>query len=196
MTFNYNRDIPDGPHNPSSDVTPMKINTNAIDDLLAVDHVSFNLANGGIHKQVNMANESSPTRLADLVLYARLAGGVSSLWAKNATNDLPLFTGPASGAANGYTSIYGGMIVQWGSTSFAGGNSHETGTQNFPLNPFPNNCFVVVPQLQIASTATTTASNTIAIRSFTTAGFTWVFNSSSASGSTQFPGFYWIAIGN
>ena len=42
----------------------------------------------------------------------------------------------------------------------------------------------------------TTASDTIAIRSFSTTQFIWVFNSSSSTGSTIYPGFYWMAIGN
>jgi len=53
--FTYVRDIPDAPHNPSVDQPDMKINTNSIDDLLLVDHYSFNDANNrsGYHKIIH-----------------------------------------------------------------------------------------------------------------------------------------------
>lgn len=50
-TFTYNTDIPDAPNDPSVDQPKMKVNTNSIDDILEVDHISFNAANGGTHKQ-------------------------------------------------------------------------------------------------------------------------------------------------
>lgn len=53
MTFSYNRDIPDGPNNPSRDQPLMKINTNATDDILAVNHISFNTPGGGQHTLIN-----------------------------------------------------------------------------------------------------------------------------------------------
>lgn len=56
MTFSYNRDIPDAPNNPSRDQPKMKTNTNSIDDLIDVDHVSFETALGGFHKQVSFNN--------------------------------------------------------------------------------------------------------------------------------------------
>lgn len=53
MTFTYNRDIPDGPNNPSRDQPLMKTNTNSIDDLIAVNHISFRSAGGGQHTLIN-----------------------------------------------------------------------------------------------------------------------------------------------
>lgn len=41
MTISYNRDIPDGPNNPSNDQPKMKTNTNSIDDWTAIDHIKF-----------------------------------------------------------------------------------------------------------------------------------------------------------
>lgn len=40
-SFNYFRDIPNGPNDPSDDQPLMQINTNSTDDLIAVDHYSF-----------------------------------------------------------------------------------------------------------------------------------------------------------
>lgn len=56
----YNLNIPNPPDNPSLDVPLMKTNTNAVDTILAVDHVSFNTANGGTHKQVTFISENAP----------------------------------------------------------------------------------------------------------------------------------------
>lgn len=61
--FNYNRDIPDGPNNPSNDQPLMKTNTNSTDEILAVDHVSFEAQNGGTHKQVSFFSNNVPGAL-------------------------------------------------------------------------------------------------------------------------------------
>jgi hypothetical protein len=58
-TFSYNRDIPDGPNNPSVDQPNMKINTNSTDDILQVDHVSFETPDGGTHKQVTLSSKNT-----------------------------------------------------------------------------------------------------------------------------------------
>lgn len=52
--YTYKRDIPDGPNNPSVDQPNMKINTNSIDSIIAEDHYSFGVNDGGLHKQVRM----------------------------------------------------------------------------------------------------------------------------------------------
>lgn len=57
--FGYTRDIPDGPHNPSADQPNMKINTNSTDDLINVDHFSFGMANGGLHRQVTIEQQGA-----------------------------------------------------------------------------------------------------------------------------------------
>lgn len=54
--FSYNRDIPDGPNNPSNDQPLMKTNTNSTDNLINEDHFSFGVNDGGLHKQVRMPN--------------------------------------------------------------------------------------------------------------------------------------------
>lgn len=194
MTFNYTRDIPDGPHNPSSDQPPMKVNTNAIDDILAVDHVSFNAANGGIHKQVNMANEASPTRLADLVLYSRSlgVGRPNVLWAKNSTADLPLFNNAVFGA-NGYTSTYGNITFQWGRVNQAFSSGSTTGTTNFPV-AFSNMVVVVTanPLVTFGSLPSSAASVNIRATSLgNTVSFDWQFYTNSG----DYIGFDWFAIG-
>lgn len=199
----YNRDIPDGPNNPSVDQPKMKTNTNSIDNLIGVDHFSFNDANGGLHKQVNMITEASPPLLGNLVLYTKIAGGQSTLWAKNSTLDLPLFTGKALAGANGYSSIYGGFLIQWGFVNGTHGsnnvfNDGDSGTVIFNaanIN-FPNNVFTIWTQLFFNSNTAgaPTFDGGVSIDTFTlsTSSFNWKFRSDSNS----YTKFIWMALGN
>jgi hypothetical protein len=88
----YNRDIPDAPNNPSTDQPKMKQNTNAIDDLISVDHLSFQATNFGTHKQTAFENFSAgvvPGGVPASVAYP--AAGVAEVtraqyYFKNSTN--------------------------------------------------------------------------------------------------------------
>lgn len=92
----YNRDIPDTPNNPSVDQPKMKTNTNSIDDIIAVDHISFNATNGGTHKQNSYTGFSTGTVIGGVpgsVAYP--AAGVADAthaqyYFKNAVNTYPL----------------------------------------------------------------------------------------------------------
>jgi hypothetical protein len=61
--FNYTIDIPAAGNNPSNDQGPMQVNTNSIANILNIDHVGFNAANGGTHLQTSFANFVSPILL-------------------------------------------------------------------------------------------------------------------------------------
>ena len=180
-TFPYNRDIPAGQNNPSADRPLMTENTNSIDDIFQVNHTSFEVANGGTHTQIDMFNKTIPTRIGDLLLWAQSSGGQSNLWAANAltqgSGGLPLFTGPASGGVNGYSSIYGGIILQWGVAL--------TSPVTFLLAgniDFPNNCF------NVQATLRAVAGGIITITSISKTGFSYTGGGPS--------GIYWFAIGN
>jgi len=88
----YNRDIPDAPNNPSTDQPKMKQNTNAIDDLISVDHLTFQATNFGTHKQTAFENFSTgvvPGGVPASVAYP--AAGVAEVtraqyYFKNSTN--------------------------------------------------------------------------------------------------------------
>jgi hypothetical protein len=58
--FDYTRDIPDAPNNPSNDQPKMKINNNSVEDLIAVDHVTFRASPGGTHKQTTFSTKNTP----------------------------------------------------------------------------------------------------------------------------------------
>jgi hypothetical protein len=180
--FAYNRDIPDGPNNPSVDQPDMKINTNAIDDLLAVDHVSFNLNNGGLHNQVTLLSESAPgLRGGNGVLYTNaFVSDVWPIWQNTAGTTLII--GPGQPVSNGYQYLAGGLLIQWGSVSTAGGS----GTISFPI-AFPNNAFSITTSYNRSSTS---SAHTVYTTSLTQSQFTY------ASDSTSISNLYWMAIGN
>lgn len=194
--FTYNRDIPDGPNNPSVDQPKMKTNTNSTDEIIDVDHYSFNDNSGGLHRQVNLVNEASPSILGNSVIYSNLQGGQSVPWVKNSVIDQPLFTGTVSTSASGYTSVLGGVIIQWGQVNgtHAGAfNNADTFPVVFPT-PFPNFCFAVETQLGYSSLLLIEEAIIILdTASITNTGFTWTFLSDA--GSTNYNQFRWMAIG-
>lgn len=57
--FAYNQGIPNPPNQPSQDVPLMKINTNSISGIIAVDHIGFEANNGGTHLQTQFVDFSA-----------------------------------------------------------------------------------------------------------------------------------------
>jgi|GEM_PF-5026029 hypothetical protein len=60
MSFTFNDTIPAANNNPSNDQPVMLANNVATNGILAVDHVTFNNAFGGTHKQVTFSSENVP----------------------------------------------------------------------------------------------------------------------------------------
>lgn len=65
MSFTYTTSIPATNNNPSDDQPDMQTNTNSINSLIAVDHVSFNNSAGGKHLQVTFNSENTPSSPTD-----------------------------------------------------------------------------------------------------------------------------------
>lgn len=205
--FNYTNDIPDAPNDPSVDQPDMKINTNSINSLLAVDHYSFNLANGGWHKQSTYIDQSIPTVSAgQCAVWGKTANGTvnlfftdvnsgdeyqltradTSLFAEFATNT-NYQVGPPS-LTGGWTYLPGGMLLQYGSFTVSSGE-----TITFP-KPYTN-----APYSVIATIGSNVAQGKIAyVNSVTATDFvvTLIFNSSGATWlpDTTIP-VRWMAIG-
>ena len=208
MTFNYNRDIPNAPNNPSNDQPLMKTNTNSIEDLIAVDHIKFNLANGGYHNDIHFQTQGAdpitvPTigqlytknvtvnSITDTQLFFRTGlGGISQL------------TGNFAGI-NGYVWV-NGILLNWGVVNGTHSSKlvfdpGDTGTISFSANnniSFPNNCFGVWANglYNSNTTAIPTSQFTAAIDQFTLSktSFTYAIVTNSA----QYTQFFWVALGN
>lgn len=198
-TFTYTDDIPDATHNPSTDQPDMKINTNSIDSIIAVDHYSFeegNLNRDGWHKQSTYPTLGvAPTTLAlqGAVYTKDVGGGVTQLFYRPQSNSTEIqLTGVTPQVANnGYSSLPGGILIQWGQKALVG-----TGEQAVTINyvaegniAMPNDTFVALATLR-NSTVNTTNNPTIACRDRTAAGFTAHY-----SGASGYNEFQWIAIG-
>lgn len=59
--FPFNVTVPAANNNPSADQNPMRINNVSTNDILAVDHITFEAENGGTHKQTAFSQFSLGT---------------------------------------------------------------------------------------------------------------------------------------
>jgi len=71
MSFTFNTGIPAANNDPSVDQPDMLSNNVSTNAILAVDHVTFNTANGGTHKQTTFIGKNPPGAQVDptAVLY-------------------------------------------------------------------------------------------------------------------------------
>lgn len=138
MTFSFNTNIPAAPNNPSVDQPDMLTNNQSTNNLLAVDHISFNTAGGGQHKQVTFNGNNVPTPPVNPpVLFTNTVAGLPQLffYSGDATHSSSQYVNNTQGS----TFVLGGFIMKWG---FLGPiTDHQTIT--FPV-AFPNNCYTVV----------------------------------------------------
>lgn len=197
--FMFNSSVPAAANNPSNDQSPMLQDNQSTLGILGVDHITFNLNNGGQHKQVTFNQDANYvpanfpvnppvlfTSLTDGAGHA-LSGGVPGLF---------YYSGTAAQSQsnylignNGSTFLFGGLILKWGRASpgpSPGFNRNVSFTATGNTN-FPNHCYAVVA---------TPDNNSIFIAinqpSVTTTGFTVV----SSSQSAPLFNLFYIAIGD
>lgn len=192
MTFVYTNTVPNPPNLPSTDVNAMQTNTATIDSWVQRDHVGFNNADAGYHRQVHMDNQAAPALgTQDCVFYADAVGGNSWPHWRNNLGSFQM-TGsasannPSAGAANGWTFLPGGLIYQWGIFNFGAVAGVITfATANIA---FPTNCFGV---LLTVITNGGAPFGTMSVANVSTTSFQYTIQNQGAA-----TGFYWSAIGN
>ncbi len=212
--FQYYPNVPNAPDDPADDQPQMQTNTLSTQNLINVDHGTFNdNANGGYHRTIHQILASvNPAATAN----------INTIFSKNVipdttggTSDSQLFTisrggivsrltgalvGSAS-ASDGWQWV-GGVLLQWGIVlqNFTSGNT-TFGTVTFKDRvtgaiPFPNNCFIVTatPLFKTGVLNTPSSAGNINIENSTLSNtsFDWLFYSNS----TKYKGFFWFAIGN
>lgn len=161
-------------------------NNTALDNTFGVDHYKFSATtNAGSHQQIsfplNPTPPAVPTDPASF-LYTNQAGPsgsqVSQLFFENAKG-IQQLTGDVSAISNGYTTLPGGIIFQWGI-----GIANTSGASiSFPV-PFTAACFsVVATVLNSGSTPRYVSEVTAA----SLVGFTAI--------STNTLQIYWMALG-
>lgn len=109
MTFTFNPNVPATGSSPAQDYLAMQNNYLQTENILAVDHVSFNNAAGGLHKQVTFNTKNTPGAQTDPQSVLYTANGVASTFAElnfvnqNATYPISLIK------AYGLVTVSGGV---------------------------------------------------------------------------------------
>ncbi len=219
--FDYSDNIPFDTNDPSVDQPNMKTNTNSIDNLINVDHVSFNFPNGGYHRIIHQINNNASPRTRSGVgaTYANFPAAIptinqvfQALYTPDTTAavaDTQLFNITGIGGISQLTGNLattdgwcwvGGILIQWGFVSI----TLPAGTVTFKDRvtgaiPFPNNIFNIQATFTRKSSSSPSGAATIWIRKNSNpepdiTEFTW--NISGSSGASTPDGFYWTAIGN
>lgn len=181
----YNNNIPQSGETLGQ--TQLGINTNfaIIKTAQDVDHVPYDSANQGYHKQLHFnANQAAPGIGGGVsVAYVDTVGGVSALAFQNASGSFAITGKNPSVGANGYTTLPGGLLLQWGSDTAPSGTS---GFFNFPT-PFSVVPYSIV--LTINRSSSSSASYDINVTSLSATQF------KTNSGYSNSHTFYWMAIG-
>jgi hypothetical protein len=119
--FTFSPNIPDAAHNPSFDQPNMKVNNQSTNGILAVDHVTFNIANpsntapspgqsGGQHLQVTFNSKNAPLGAPTdplSILYTNSGGAspVADMYFRNANSFFPISIMRAWGIIDGATGV-------------------------------------------------------------------------------------------
>ncbi len=195
MTFKYDGNIPNPPADPADDVGQMQINSASISSLLAVDHVGFNVAGGGQHKQVTFNSNNVPASpTTPPILFTNTVGSLAQLFfysgAQANSADQYYIASPGGGTGQTETStmMLGGLILKTGIVTVTGGPTNVTFVKKFN-----NTCLTVVAQ-PINAGAPTVVNDYVYVSNASATLFqaTAVRRTSAVSNTV---GFYYIAIG-
>lgn len=182
---------------------------------ISVDHVNNNGSPGsqppGYHTVIHQVSQTAVNTISGYnQVFAGVPGtlvvngtttpavpndGLSQLYSLNSGGGLHQLTGAQLGATNGFAWM-GGVLLQWGRRNLTGAQG-ERGTILFNtanIN-FPNNVFSMQISLICKAGGTSSSDNTISIvnNSISKTSFQYQYN---GSGGSNYPGLFWLAIGN
>ena len=208
----YQPGIPTGIVPLNEDYINLQNNFQQLDTSFGVDHTPFSQAiNFGYHEVVHLIPSSNTatnppnnqpitpvTPVAGIgeLFCAQINDGIDAdeaLFYQSGGNKLIQLTRnfvPLL-AANGYTFVAGGLMIQWGFVSVP---VSATAIINFATNNknFPSNCFAVFTTITDNS-ASPAVPGTVSVSLVTPTSFKYTANYST---SAKYNGFYWMAIGN
>lgn len=209
--FTYTAPLPVSGNNPSVDQPNMTTNNASVNSIIGVDHYSFNVSNGGLHKQSTYPVQSIPsTSAGQAAIYSNTAGQSQLFGTTDAganAYQLSRFidaqftkfgTFTASGTVTagytqsaGWTFLPGGLMLQYAQVTRVAGISPSDIVVTYPV-PFTTSQ-VIVSITPISKPSGSIDNNTASIRSGSVDqnGFTCKFQTSSA----DYRGFTWTAIG-
>lgn len=183
----YTEDTPQSSQTIAQTQPLILANFQGIKQLVDVNHVTFDDANEGKHKFLQMPEQSSaPTTAANEGgLYTKEASSVANLFFRRESDgdELQLTGAFTTGTTDGQFIIPGGLIVKWGLRSTIVGNA----TVTFG-SAFPNNAYSV----QISQVRNDTQTRVMYVRPSTLSVTGFSVRSTSGGGS----GLYFIAIGD
>lgn len=134
MTFSYNNLVPATNNNPSVDQPDMLINTQSIDSIVNVDHVSFNAASGGTHKQVTFSSKNAAGAQVDpqsvLFTGSGTASTVSQMFYKTQNATMQISAVRAWAFCDGAGGILASQSSNVTSVTGSGGNYNITLSAN------------------------------------------------------------------
>lgn len=199
--FVYTTNIPLATNKPSVDQPNMKTNTNSINSIIGVDHLTFGTATGsesdGWHTVIHSVPQGSdPGSITGFgQVYTKTVSGDQQLFYESGNGVVSQLTpgGIPVAATNGYVFLPGGIIMQWGQVSFSG-TSQQQGTVTYTSVgniAFPNNTFNVQTTLHDSGGSNTSNTQNVSVFTFTNTSFKWNY-----TGSSAYDRFYWIAVGN
>ena len=143
MSYTFN--IPTNGQSLGNSRPQVQGNFTYINTAFAINHIAFNQVNVGKHYKVEMPRQSpSPTPAAtEGMLFTKLSGGITRLiWKRDGgATDIELTGIDPKNATNGYSTLPGGIIIQWGVVD----SLASSGTVLFAAAniSFPNNCFMI-----------------------------------------------------
>jgi hypothetical protein len=168
---------------------------------LGVDHVNNNGSPGsnpaGYHTVIHQVTQTGdPTTVTGVnQLYSKVVRGDTALFMKSGNGIVQQLSGAFTAGASGSVTLPGGIIMKWGvnsaPTSGTFPDGQATGTVTY-ATAFPGASFVVLTSMINDGTTLHSAGSTSVNTAGTTTGFSWQF----ASESSDYTGFYYLAIGN
>jgi len=180
VTFSINVGIPNVNNDPNDDCPLIQQNFSNISSFLAVNHVAPGSSGAGKHSVVELIRGAAPaTSGNDCFLYGKLATrpALTELFFKDQNNSEAQLTGPFLSATRGYTTLLGGIVIQWGTDNFG---AALTGTITVPYTGLSLYTAIAVPNgatkrqistnVTSATTFTWTVDNTITSLNWITIG--------------------------
>ncbi len=203
----FNPNIPQPTDNLSVSQGQFLTNNIALNTVFGVDHIDFTnvTAQKGFHKTIRQVIQPDPGPSSNNNIYAKSylppysgSSADTQLFVQSSLGIISQLTG-AAGFNDGWQWI-GSVLLQWGRVTTPISNGTQSGSVTFQNRgspavgiPFPNNCFFVIPT-GFFSSPTPSSEIGIAIKNSTLSKtkFDWTSNTDSS----QYDGFYWIAVGN
>lgn len=194
--FQFDATVPATNDNPSADQPDMLVNNQSTNGILGVDHITFNLNNGGQHKAITFNQDASYVPASFPVnppqLFTNTTDGAGNAL-PNGVPELFFYSGSSAQSQTQYVSkaqgsvlLFGGIILKWGTVTLP--NTGASQTVTYPV-AFPNGCFAV----NAIKSDTVSSANLLLVTNFSGVPNTFQAVKSSASSSLQIT---YIAIGN